>query len=68
MKELKQWFKNKDVFLTGHTGFKGTWLSQILVNFGANVYGYSLNPNTEPNFLIMTILYTDIFIWYFVHK
>lgn len=35
--------------ITGHTGFKGSWLTQILVNFGANVSGFSLNPPTEPN-------------------
>lgn len=39
----------KRVFLTGHTGFKGTWLSRILVKAGAVVTGYSLEPPTEPN-------------------
>lgn len=34
----------KRVFITGHTGFKGTWLSIILTYLGANVYGYSLQP------------------------
>ena len=43
------YFKGKKVFITGHTGFKGTWLSKILVNAGAEVTGYSLAPNTEPN-------------------
>ncbi len=42
-------FKGKRVFLTGHTGFKGTWLSRILVNAGAQVTGYSLDPPTQPN-------------------
>lgn len=42
-------YKNKTVFVTGHTGFKGTWLSKILVNSGAKVIGYSLNPPTNPN-------------------
>lgn len=42
-------WKNKRVFVTGHTGFKGSWLVQILKNFGAEVCGYSLEPNTNPN-------------------
>ena len=37
-------YKGKKVFITGHTGFKGTWLSRILVLAGAEVYGYSLAP------------------------
>lgn len=46
---MKDFYKNKNVLLTGHTGFKGSWLSQILVNWGANIIGYSLNPPTNPN-------------------
>ena len=46
---MKDFYKNKNVLITGHTGFKGAWLSQILVNWGANVSGYSLNPPTDPN-------------------
>lgn len=42
-------YKGKKVFLTGHTGFKGSWLSLWLVNLGAQVCGYSLAPNTEPS-------------------
>ena len=42
-------YKGKRVFLTGHTGFKGTWLSRILVSAGAEVTGYSLEPPTQPN-------------------
>jgi CDP-glucose 4,6-dehydratase len=39
----------KRVFLTGHTGFKGGWLSLWLQSLGAEVHGYALNPPTEPN-------------------
>lgn len=46
-------YKGKKVFITGHTGFKGTWLSKMLINAGANVTGYSLNPPTEPNLFSM---------------
>lgn len=41
-------FKGKRVLITGHTGFKGSWLSQILINCGAEVKGISLEPNTQP--------------------
>ena len=39
----------KRVLVTGHTGFKGTWLCKMLVNAGATVTGYSLEPPTTPN-------------------
>ena len=42
-------WRNKKVFLTGHTGFKGSWLSLWLVSMGAKVTGYALVPNTTPN-------------------
>ena len=42
-------YKNRRVLVTGHTGFKGTWLCRILLNAGANICGYALNPPTEPN-------------------
>lgn len=41
-------YKNKKVFVTGHTGFKGAWLCKLLLNLGANVTGYSLSAPTEP--------------------
>jgi len=43
-------WKSKRVFLTGHTGFKGGWLSLWLASMGAKVTGYALAPNTTPNF------------------
>lgn len=42
-------YKNKTVLITGHTGFKGSWLSEILILAGAKVIGYSLEPPTTPN-------------------
>lgn len=42
-------WSGKRVFLTGHTGFKGAWLSLWLKSLGAEVLGYSLEPPTEPN-------------------
>lgn len=43
-------WKNKKVFITGHTGFKGSWLVLILNHLGAKVSGYALNPISRPNF------------------
>ena len=44
-----EFWKNKRVFLTGHTGFKGSWLSLWLQSMGSNVKGYALNPPTTPS-------------------
>ena len=46
----KNFWKNKKVFITGHTGFKGSWLTLVLHSLGAKIAGYSLNPITNPNF------------------
>ena len=40
-------YQDKKVFVTGHTGFKGTWLIQILNNLGATIKGYALEPESE---------------------
>jgi len=45
----KELYKNKKVLITGHTGFKGSWLSTWLTELGADVIGYSLEPPTQPN-------------------
>lgn len=46
-------YKGKRVFVTGHTGFKGSWLVKILLSAGAEVTGYSLQPPTNPNLFSM---------------
>ena len=46
---FKNIFSNKTVLLTGHTGFKGSWLSIWLNCLGANVVGVSLNVPTNPS-------------------
>ena len=45
----KNFWKNKKVLITGHNGFKGTWLTLTLKILGAKVYGYSLKSPTNPN-------------------
>jgi len=45
---IKIW-QGRRVFLTGHTGFKGSWLALWLSRLGAKVRGYALDPDTEPN-------------------
>ncbi|WP_319379230.1 CDP-glucose 4,6-dehydratase [uncultured Methanocorpusculum sp.] len=42
-------YNGKTVLVTGHTGFKGSWLCLWLAELGADVHGFSLPPNTEPN-------------------
>ncbi len=46
---MKNFYQGKKVLITGHTGFKGAWLSQILLNFGAQVIGIALEPPSRPS-------------------
>lgn len=54
-------YKNKKVLITGHTGFKGTWLSKILINAGAKVLGYSLEAPTNPNLFSLSKIENRMF-------
>jgi len=47
---LKKFWKNKRVFITGHTGFKGSWLIILLKLLGAKVFGYALKPDKKSLF------------------
>lgn len=58
MKE--SFFKNKKVIVTGHTGFKGAWLTNYLHLLGANVMGISLKPSTKPSLFKVLKLDTKI--------
>ena len=57
---MLNFYKGKRVFVTGHTGFKGSWLCKILANAGAQVTGYSLNPPTNPNLFEIANIEGDI--------
>ena len=66
-KNLKSFWKKKKVFITGHTGFKGTWMCLTLNLLGAKIYGYSLKPNKNSLFtqsrcsgFIKKNIYSDI--------
>lgn len=52
---MKHFYKGKKVFVTGHTGFKGSWLSQILVKWGATVKGYALEQPKPSLFHILGV-------------
>jgi len=47
---FNNFYKGRKVFITGHTGFKGSWLCILLHELGAEVYGYALAPPTNPSF------------------
>lgn len=49
MENILNFYKGKRVFVTGHTGFKGSWLCKILIMAGSDVTGYALEPNTDPS-------------------
>lgn len=53
-------YQGKCVFVTGHTGFKGSWLCRMLANAGAKVTGYALNPPTEPSLFELAGIGEDI--------
>ncbi|MBF05415.1 CDP-glucose 4,6-dehydratase [bacterium] len=52
--KLKDYYRNKTVLVTGHTGFKGAWLSHVLLSFGAKVVGLSLAPKTPNDIFVRT--------------
>ena len=57
---MQSFYRGKRVFITGHTGFKGSWLCKILSNWGAEVTGYSLTPPTTPNLFDAVNIGADI--------
>lgn len=49
MASLKNFYHGRRIFITGHSGFKGSWLCEVLLNFGAVVGGYALAPENDEN-------------------
>ncbi len=60
MDKVLAFYKNKRVFITGHTGFKGSWLCKMLNNAGAVVTGYSLKPPTSPSLFEIAGIENDV--------
>ena len=60
MQELFNFYKNKKVLITGHTGFKGSWMCSMLEMFDADVLGYSLEPPTSPSLFDISVDSTKI--------
>lgn len=58
--DIRKFYEGKKVLVTGHTGFKGSWLCRILSLFGAEVTGYSLEPPTKPSLFKLTEAEKDI--------
>jgi len=58
--EIISFYKNKNVFVTGHTGFKGAWLCRILTLAGANVTGYAQEPPTNPSLFAVSNIQSQI--------
>ena len=50
MEKIRSFYKNKKVFVTGHTGFKGSWLVSTLLSFGSRIYGYSIKDHNLKNY------------------
>lgn len=53
-------YKDKKIFVTGHTGFKGAWLCKILSGVGAKVTGYGLEPSTDPSLFQLAGIEQDV--------
>lgn len=60
MQDVFKSFSGKRIFITGHTGFKGAWLTFLLTEVGADVMGYALDPDPEPSHFTMLNLKSKI--------
>ena len=58
--DMKEFYCGKRILVTGHTGFKGSWLCRILTNWGACITGYSLEAPTDPNLFSLCGIDTKI--------
>ena len=53
-------YRGKKILITGHTGFKGSWMSQLLLREGAEVYGYAKQLPTDPSMYGLCGLKTEM--------
>lgn len=60
VKMIPEFYKGKTVLVTGHTGFKGTWMCMVLSRLGAKVIGYSLGPPTNPSLFELSGIESEI--------
>ncbi len=60
MKDTMAFYQGKTVLVTGHTGFKGAWLCEILIEAGAKVIGYALQPPTQPSLFALSGVAQDM--------
>jgi CDP-glucose 4,6-dehydratase len=58
--QLRNYYTGKSVLVTGHTGFKGSWLSSWLIELGANVVGYALDPYSRDDIFTLIRLSKDL--------
>jgi CDP-glucose 4,6-dehydratase len=63
--ELQNFYSGKKVLVTGHTGFKGAWLSHVLLMIGARVVGVSLPPAADDGIYVKTGLESDVETYFF---
>ena len=54
-------YRGKTVLITGHTGFKGTWMSKVLAMYGAKVIGFALRPPTTPSLFTLSEIEKEIY-------
>ncbi len=57
---MQNFYSGKKVFITGHTGFKGSWLCKMLSSMGAKVTGYALEPSTDPSLFKLAGIESEI--------
>ncbi len=60
LKKLEEYYRGRSVLITGHTGFKGAWLSRILTIAGAKVTGYALKPAPGPGLFVEAGLHKEM--------
>lgn len=60
MNDIREFYRGKRVFLTGHTGFKGAWFCKVLSHLGAHVTGFSLRPPTDPSLYELAGINSDV--------